>query len=364
MQGGRNSAYRGFVALPHMALCSLLLTVLCMLGSASAQTAPFDRGWQLDAAASALRFQSVKNVTKVESSSFATLAGSIDPGGNAVVRVALDSVDTTIDLRNVRMRFLFFETFQFPEAVISATINPAALADLAQTRRKSLDLPFTLDLHGVQKQMEANVFVTLLSDDRVAVSSSAPIVVPAADYNLTEGIGKLQDAAGVVIIPSATVSFDFIFNRDADGAKPAQPEIGAKPAATALETAGNFDLEGCKGRFEILSRSGNIFFRSASARLDDKSFAILDSIVDIVQRCPGLMIEVGGHTDDIGSDAANQKLSEARAQSVARYLTEKGIEAQRFHAVGYGESQPVSDNATEEGRGRNRRIGFSVMNNG
>lgn len=330
----------------------------------SAQVPTFERGWQLNAEASTLRFQSVKNETKVESSRFATLSGSIDEEGQATVRVLLDSVDTLVDLRNVRMRFLFFETFQYPEAIITAKIDGAQLEGLAESRRKSMTLRYDLDLHGIKKSFDSEVFVTLLTDDKVAISTASPITVAAGDFALTEGIGKLQEAAGVRIIPSATVSFDFVFDRNAEGATPVAVAEPAKPGAAALETAGNFDSEACLGRFEILSRSGNIFFRSGSSKLDDKSFAILESIMDIVNRCPGMVIEVGGHTDDIGSDDANQALSEARAQSVARYLSDKGIAAERFRTKGYGEAKPVVPNDTAEGRGRNRRIEFSVLTNG
>lgn len=348
----------------RFAFSALALCLVVFFHPVAAQTAPFERGWQLDAQASALRFQSVKNETKVESSSFATLSGSIGEDGQATIRVLLDSVDTAVDLRNVRMRFLFFETFQYPEAIITTKIDPAQLADLGEVRRKSLKLQYELDLHGVKKSFEAEVFATLLTDDKVAISTAAPIAVAAEDFNLTEGIVKLEEAAVVRIIPSATVTFDFVFNRNAVGAAPVAAQEPAKPGAAALEAAGNFDAAACLGRFEILSRSGNIYFRPGASALDSKSFSILESIVDIVSRCPGMVIEVGGHTDAIGSDTANQRLSEARAQSVARYLADKGIAAERFRAVGYGEAKPVATNDTNEGRSRNRRIEFSVVTNG
>lgn len=343
---------------------TLVLCFIVFFQPVVAQTSPFERGWQLDAQASALRFQSVKNETKVESSSFATLSGSITEDGQATVRVLLDSVDTAVDLRNVRMRFLFFETFQYPEAIITAKIDPAQLADLVDVRRKSLTMMYDLDLHGVTKSFKAEVFATLLTDNKVAISTAAPIAVAAEDFNLTEGIGKLQEAAGVRIIPSATVTFDFVFNRNADGAASVAAQEPAIPGAAALEVAGNFDSEACLGRFEILSRSGNIYFRPGASRLDSKSFSILESIVDIVNRCPGMVIEVGGHTDAVGSDAANQRLSEARAQSVAQYLADKGIAPERFRAVGYGEAMPIATNDNHAGRSRNRRIEFSVVTNG
>jgi OOP family OmpA-OmpF porin len=65
---------------------------------------------------------------------------------------------------------------------------------------------------------------------------------------------------------------------------------------------------------------------------------------------------VTGHTDSVGSDAFNQRLSERRAQAVVAYLESKGVGAGRLRASGAGESQPIADNGTEEGRAKNRRV--------
>jgi OOP family OmpA-OmpF porin len=339
--------------------CSAILLVLGLAtfgaAKASAQDA-FASGWTLTPEMSNLRFQSVKKQTVVESSTFATLQGSIDETGSAKVTVLLDSVDTTIDLRNVRMRFLFFETFLFPEATITAQIDPAALSDLPQVRRKVIPITYTLDLHGVTKTQDTNVVATLLTDDMVSIASDAPISIAVADFDLATGLDKLQEAANVEIIPSATVSFDWIFARNTGTAAPA-------PASVALESTGNFDSEACKGRFEILSRTGNIYFASGSARLEDKSAPLLDSLADIVARCPGMVVEVGGHTDSVGSDALNMTLSEARAASVISYLVGTGLTRDALVSKGYGETTPIADNTTQEGRWKNRRIGFTVLEN-
>ena len=182
------------------------------LGTAALSN-PFAPGWDLNSEASALRFQSIKNSSKVETSSFATFGGSIDESGVATLKVLLDSVDTKVDLRNVRMRFLFFETFQFPEAVITARIDPAMIADLAQVRRKVVKLPFTMSLHGVTQELEADVSVTLLSDEMVSISTFEPLQISVADFNLAGGIKKLEEAAGVTIVPSSSVTFDLLFAR-------------------------------------------------------------------------------------------------------------------------------------------------------
>lgn len=347
---------------------AVLLVAAMMAGLAAgdghAQQNPFDGGWTLQPEMSALNFQSVKKQTVVESSSFATLEGTIGGDGATEVKVLLDSVDTKIDLRNVRMRFLFFETFKFPTATITTRIDPAMLNDLAAVRRKTVPVSYTMDLHGVTKSYDAQVAVTLLSQDLVSVASTTPISVSVADFGLMEGLGKLQEAANVTIIPSATVSFDFVFARNSTTAAAAPaPSATVKPESVALEAEGDFDSEACKGRFEILSRTGSIYFPSASARHDPKSEPLLNSLAGIIARCPDMVIEVGGHTDSLGSDATNQRLSDRRAATVKSYLMSRGIPADVLVSKGYGESSPIATNDTREGRFKNRRIEFRVLSN-
>ena len=348
----------------HIIRLIACLAALSVGAMAQAQDNPFEPGWVLEPEASSLRFQSVKNQSKIESSSFATITGAIEPSGMATVKILLDSVDTKVDLRNVRMRFLFFETFKFPEATITVQIDPAAVADLAQVRRKVMTLPYTISLHGISKTLEADLALTLIDDDLVAVSTNEPIALAVADFALTEGLEKLQDAASVEIVPSSTVTFDFIFNRLSAKGEATQTAAAApeKPASAALEATGDFSLEACVGRFEILSRSGNIYFAPGSARLTPDCRPLLDTVADIVERCPGLVIQVGGHTDSLGPDAANQALSEKRAASVVSYLAGKGIAPDRAIPVGFGEKIPVATNDTPKGRSQNRRIEFSVGN--
>jgi OOP family OmpA-OmpF porin len=359
---------RRLMALPFALALSLAA------GAVAAQDV-FSGGWTLNADSSTLGFQSVKNETIVEASTFAIYSGAIAEDGTATIDVQLDSVDTKVDLRNVRMRFLFFETFSFPVARITARLDPAQLADLPELRRKVLTIPFTLDLHGMTKEMTAQVAVVMITPDLVAVSTIAPISVAVADFDLTAGLAKLEDAAKVRIIPSGSVTFDLVFARNAAGdagtAEPGPvaetaadtsptPEPAPSGAAAALETQGDFSLEECAGRFEILSRSQSINFRTASATIEANSNAFLDALADIVARCPGMVVEVGGHTDSIGGEAANLALSERRAAQVADYLVGKGIERRRLVAKGYGEAAPIASNDTAEGRAKNRRIEFRI----
>lgn len=347
----------------HLLLKAFTIVAI-LAGSGPLAANPFAPGWVLEAEQSSLQFTSIKKGSVIETSSFATYTGVIDPTGRAEIKVLLDSVDTKIDLRNVRMRFLFFETFKFPEATITLQLDQAQIADLETVRRKVLTLPFEITLREVTRDLVAEVAVTLLGPDMVSVSSATPITVSLADFNLNQGREKLEEAAGVTIVPSATVTFDFVFGRlpSTGDTQSVASAAQVETTAVALETQGDFSREECAGRFEILSRTGNIYFATASARLRAESRSVLDSISDIITRCPGLVVEISGHTDSDGSDATNKLLSERRARSVVEYLSEQGVIPQRLVAVGVGESNPVAPNDTPENKQKNRRIEFRLVN--
>jgi len=99
----------------------------------------------------------------------------------------------------------------------------------------------------------------------------------------------------------------------------------------------------------------NIFFETASATLVETSLAELERLAEALQRHPTLHLEVGGHTDAVGRDEDNLLLSERRAKAVYDYLILRGVDAGRLTYRGYGESLPVADNDTPEGRAKNRR---------
>jgi outer membrane protein OmpA-like peptidoglycan-associated protein len=107
-------------------------------------------------------------------------------------------------------------------------------------------------------------------------------------------------------------------------------------------------------------RLNNIFFDSAKAVLLPASVAELSRLVDILQENPTMQIEVAGHTDSEGDDAANMKLSDDRARAVMTFLTQHGVAASRLRSQGYGESKPVAPNSTKEGRQQNRRVEFTI----
>ena len=108
-------------------------------------------------------------------------------------------------------------------------------------------------------------------------------------------------------------------------------------------------------------RLNNIFFDFNKATLKEESFPELDRIVGFLKDNQSIEIQVSGHTDNVGSDDYNLKLSDDRSKSVYDYLISKGIEAARLKFKGYGETKPVATNDTEEGKALNRRVEFVVL---
>ncbi|MBT6029981.1 MAG: PorP/SprF family type IX secretion system membrane protein [Crocinitomicaceae bacterium] len=105
----------------------------------------------------------------------------------------------------------------------------------------------------------------------------------------------------------------------------------------------------------------DLLFKTGKAELDARSYRLLDQMVDFMNQNATLRIEIGGHTDDVGSNSSNKRLSEARAKSAIIYISAKGISASRMIAKGYGEASPIADNATIEGRTQNRRVEMKVI---
>lgn len=112
--------------------------------------------------------------------------------------------------------------------------------------------------------------------------------------------------------------------------------------------------------FETLNRDGHIAlyinFDTGKSIIRDESKPIIDQIVEMLLANPELKLNVEGHTDNVGSPASNQTLSETRAKSMVSAIVTQGISADRLSPIGFGQDKPVADNNTEEGRAKNRRV--------
>lgn len=125
------------------------------------------------------------------------------------------------------------------------------------------------------------------------------------------------------------------------------------------------DEKGCevlfeKGRANLILEGVN--FEFDSAKLTAASSTTLDSVAASLREWSDVRVQVEGHTDSVGADAYNLQLSKARAEAVRDYLVAKGVDRSRLAAIGYGESKPLTDNSTDAGRARNRRVELTRLN--
>jgi OmpA-OmpF porin, OOP family len=132
-------------------------------------------------------------------------------------------------------------------------------------------------------------------------------------------------------------------------------------AAAAAADAARPKPEICADQIAAILQAGSINFAAGSADIVPESRGVIAAIADVLRGCPGAAFEIGGHTDSQGADAANQRLSEERAQAVLAALEAADLPLMRLTARGYGADEPVGDNATAAGRAGNRRIAFTLI---
>lgn len=183
-------------------------------------------------------------------------------------------------------------------------------------------------------------------------------------------LGPKPEPVAAAVEPAAVVP---VPDSDGDGVIDTVDQCPGTPAGTAVDSVGcavkqacktpstgePVTLEGC-ATGDVLVLSG-VTFDFDKATLTPNAQTILDGVAEALNKVPDLKIEIGGHTDSMGSDEYNLKLSDRRAASVVSYLTEHGVNGARLSSHGYGESQPVADNDSDEGREKNRRVELKIQ---
>ena len=161
------------------------------------------------------------------------------------------------------------------------------------------------------------------------------------------GVYKVQVAPGTYTIKA-----------DADNyVTDAKPGVVVRNKETTIQ---NFSLIEKMKKGQVITLRG-IYFDTGKATIRPESYPVLDDAVRVLKANPTVIVEIAGHTDSVGSDSYNMRLSDARANSVRTYLISRGISPTRLIARGYGETMPIASNATREGRQMNRRIEFRVL---
>ena len=179
--------------------------------------------------------------------------------------------------------------------------------------------------------------------------------------NLTDGSGNaVKDGSGACVVTSGIVHPDCAGVRAAPAPAPARPAAPAAPAAPATPARPTAPAQPARPapasvRQAVVIQADALFdFDKSVLRPDGRK-----SIDDALAKLRGVDLEMviaTGHTDSVGTDAYNQRLSERRAAAVKEYLVSKGIAASKITTIGKGESQPVATNKTAEGRQKNRRV--------
>lgn len=183
--------------------------------SSAIETVSQDTSWVLDSSASRIAFASIKAGEVIETHFFPGLTGEITADGQATVSVPLDQVETKIDLRNERMRDMFFKTGEFPSAMIKTAVSAQDFSDLKTGERRQTEIDGTLSLHGTEEPIFVDAYVTRIAPSRIEIESAEPVIVYVADFGLEAGLEALREVAGLPSITSSVpVTFTFVFDAD------------------------------------------------------------------------------------------------------------------------------------------------------
>ena len=221
-----------------------------------------------------------------------------------------------------------------PAAAEAPAAAPAPAAAMPEVVHGTTWYPGeTASAEGQPFSAPATVFITI---------TDAPAPAPAA--------APVEIVHGTTWYPGETSS-----SEGQPFSAPAKMMLVDTPAPAVSKVA-----DSCRDQLNAIVQSGRILFANNSFDIRPESYKTLDKLAAAAKSCEGVVIEVGGHTDNTGSPPSNDELSRLRAEAVRKYLIREGVDAAKLKATGYGQSRPVAGNDTSEGRQKNRRIEFVV----
>jgi outer membrane protein OmpA-like peptidoglycan-associated protein len=229
--------------------------------------------------------------------------------------------------------------YQDPDNYACFMISSWKQAKLASSENgKWYDWRDMLQLKSVSSLGEWNTLVFEKKNQEVTFTVNDVVVLTASSPKVSgKGIGFLAHS-------TLTFEVEYLKLTEAPSGK-----LKTVPVVTSSEALPNATM-----RFQ------NILFDPGKIAVRSSSYGELNQVLGFLRSNTQVRVEIGGHTDNIGRDATNLALSEERAKSVMSYLINKGISPSRITAKGYGESQPIAPNDTEDGRKKNRRVEFKV----
>jgi len=190
-------------------LKNILLTTTLVTFSLNASA-----DWVLKNAESSLNVVSIKKLTTGEIHTFSQLKGTVKKTGDVSVAVKLSSIETNIPIRDDRMQQFLFEVVKFPEATVTTRVNYKHIEKMKAGDSMLQKAPLKLSLHGHKLDVMAEMRVTLLSGNKLLVSTVKPVIINASEFALVKGIDKLKELAKLPSISTAIpVSVSFVFEK-------------------------------------------------------------------------------------------------------------------------------------------------------
>jgi len=202
-------------------------------------------------------------------------------------------------------------------------------------------------------KMNFNQVIDNLKVSNELATESYPLAYTQALNSLSKlRTGNARWQEGIFSLTGQVNSEDEALARSAFSQQPA-PKLGDINLSVVKS------VNTCNSEFQSLLKTSTINFRTNSAEINPNSQNLINQLAALAKKCPG-NLQVEGHTDSVGSETYNQTLSQNRAESVRTAFAQLQVNSQRVKAIGYGESQPVADNTTPEGRAQNRRIVIKI----
>lgn len=223
----------------------------------------------------------------------------------------------------------------------------------------------SFDLHSKMKNLDFNLSLISISGKVENIKNKEPVETEVTVICLENG-----EVVSITKTRIADGSYNLTFAHEGDCYKYSilATDTAFFPVSLSIDLTNkaqlkdlSFDLTLVPIEIGQTMRLNSIFYHTGKANLSDASLPELDRVLKLMQDYSTISIEVSGHTDNVGSDASNLKLSQKRAQAVADHLNKNEIAKERTLVKGYGETKPVTDNDTEKGRRMNRRVEFTIL---
>lgn len=219
-----------------------------------------------------------------------------------------------------------------------------------------------LDIYSFELRENVRPTKTLWVKGKVfdkKTNKNLPSAVELIDLSGKQPVTKIETNSEGEYLITLPVGKDYAFNINRKGYLFYSDNFLLKDKTPDSIYEKNIGLQPLEANASMILK--NIFFDINKFELKPASQAELDILVQLLTENPSVKIEIGGHTDNVGKPSDNLTLSNNRAKAVVNYLVSKNIPAQRLLAKGYGESKPIADNKTEEGKAQNRRTEMKVI---